>query len=346
LRLVTAVFDLRKFNNVRSPYHRAAKNIIENLTANLDLESAKDIPSNTKLKLQWYMAECLYSCEKFNNLSRQTSTANQRKTYLLAGALGAMCDFIIDDVVLDTAEIMKFKKPLKEDHYSKPVEKLYAIFYHALIKSLEEDKKAMVLGYYQSLFDAQLRSKKQNDQNISREEVDEICKEKGGYSLLFLRALINGKINDVEERALYEVGAYIQYCNDAQDLHKDLMNDVKTFASTRAELEMIASELDKQKTIAFSLLKETHYHEEEKDYFLFTLYIMGIGILAKLHRYLKICNYNFSLEKLSTKSKEEVRSQLFISKLLVYSFPRVLKYNYEAVDKNYNFNLNLTNLPK
>lgn len=73
---------------------------------------------------------------------------------------------------------------------------------------------------------------------------------------------------------------------------------------------------------------------------------MGIGILAKLHRYLKICNYNFSLEKLSTKSKEEVRSQLFISKLLVYSFPRVLKYNYEAVDKNYNFNLNLTNLPK
>jgi len=343
LRLIKSVFDLRKFNNVDSSYHREAKGIIDNLTATLNLESAKDFPSNTKLKLQWYMAECIYSCEKFNGLTRQSSTPSQRKSYLLGGALGAMSDFIIDDVELGTEEIKKFKNPLKQDLYSNVVEKLYSILYHSFIKSLEEDNKTRVLEYYQLLFDAQLRSKKQNDQKISREEVDEICKEKGGYSLLFLRALVNGEITDIEEKAWYELGAYIQYCNDAQDLHKDLKNEIKTFATTRAELENIATDLDKQKTIAFSLIKEIPFHKNQKDYFLFTLYIMGIGILAKLHRYLKICDHEFSHERLSMKRKGEVRSQLLLHKLFTYSFPRVIKYEYETVERPYNFNLELKN---
>lgn len=343
MRLIKSVLDLRKFNNVDSIYHRQAGSIIDHLTKDLDIESVKNIPSNTKMKLQWYMAECIYSCEKFNALTGQRSTPNQRKSYMLAGALGAMCDFIIDDIELKTEEIKKFKKPLKEAQCSNMVEKLYAIIFHSFINTLGADNKTKVLYYYNLLFDAQLSSKKQSKINISRAEVDKVCEEKGGYSLLFLRALVNGEISEIEEKAWYELGAYIQYCNDAQDLYKDLRKGIKTFASTRADLESIAKDLDQQKKMAFSLIKETDFDEKQKDYFLFTLHLMGIGILAKLNRYLKICDHNFSKEKLAMKSKEEIRSQLLLSKLLSYSFPRVVKYDYKTVEKSYNFDLKLKN---
>lgn len=340
-RLVKSVNDLRKFNNVNSRYHNEAKDIINTLTASFNLELAKNIPSNFKLKLQWYMAECIYSCEKFNALSGQNSTPQQRKSYLLSGALGAMCDFIIDDIEMGNEQIKTFKNPETEDKYINEVEKLYAIFYHTFINSLEEEIKSRVIAYYELLFDAQLRSKQQFSQNITQQEVDKICKDKSGYSVLFIRAIVAGEITEIEKKAYYELGGYIQYCNDAQDLYKDLKKGLRTFASSRSDLETIAKDIDIQKTIAFSLIKETPFDKNKKDELLFSLHLMGIGILAKLNRYSKICNGHFSFEKLSKKNKEEVRSQLAIRKLLWYSFPRVIKYNYENVDKPFNFQLNL-----
>ncbi|WKK77213.2 hypothetical protein QYS49_08445 [Marivirga salinae] len=342
-RLIKSVSDLRKFNNVNSRYHREAKAIINNLTDSFDLETAQNIPSNFKLKLQWYMAECLYACEKFNEISGRTSTSQQKRAYLLSGALGAMCDFIIDDVEMKAEKIKEFKNPKTEDQYTDVVEKLYALFYHSFINSLELEVKARVIQYYELIFDAQLKSKQQFNPSITQQEVDEICKNKCGYSLLYIRSLVTGEITEIEKKALYELGGYIQYCNDAQDLYKDLKKGLRTFASTRSDLETIARDLDKQKTIAFSLIKETPFDQKKKDELLFSLHIMSIGIIAKLNRYSKICDGNFSSEKLSKKSKEEVRSQLAIKKLLWYSFPKVIKYKYEDVDKSYDFQLNLNN---
>lgn len=336
-RLIKSVNDLRKFNSVNSHYHREARAVIDNLTASFDFTSAKNIPYNFKLKLQWYMAECLYACEKFNDISGQTSDSLQKQAYLLSGALGAMCDFIIDDIEMESEKIKEFKKPKTEDQYSDVVEKLYAVFYHAFINSLDEEVKARVVQYYELIFDAQLRSKMQFHQSITQKEVDQICKDKCGYSLLYIRSVVAGEMSDTEKKAFYELGGYIQYCNDAQDLYKDLKKGLRTFASTRPDLETIARDLDKQKSIAFSLIKETSFDKKKKDELLFSLHLMGIGILAKLNRYSKICDGNFSFEKLSKKDKEEVRSQLAIRKLLWYSFPRVIKYKYEDVDKSYDF---------
>jgi len=340
-RLIKSVNDLRKFNNINSRYHREARAVIEHLTASFDFASAKNIPYNFKLKLQWYMAECLYACEKFNDIAEQTSTLQQKRAYLLSGALGAMCDFIIDDVEMGTEKIKEFKNPKTEDQYNDVVEKLYAMFYHTFLNSLDEEIKTRVIHYYEIVFDAQLKSKQQFNQSITQKEVDEICKDKCGYSLLYIRSLVPGEITEIEKKALYELGGYIQYCNDAQDLHKDLKKGIRTFASTRPDLETIARDLDKQKTIAFSLVKETPFDHKKKDELLFSLHLMGIGILAKLNRYSKICDGKFSFEKLSMKSKEEVRSQLAIRKLLRYSFPRVIKYKYANVDIPYDFQLQL-----
>ncbi|HET8859440.1 hypothetical protein [Marivirga sp.] len=341
LRLIKSINDISKFINVNSTYHREAKATIDKLTSSYDLESAEAIPLNFKLKLQWYMAECLYSCEKLNSLTDQTSNYKQRQSYLLSGALGAICDFIIDDIEMENEQIKTFKKPETEEKYDNIVDKLYALFYHSFFNSLEESIKARAIQYYELLFDVQVRSKQQFNQNITQQEVDEICKAKCGYSILFLRSLVNGEITEVEKKACYELGGFIQYCNDAQDLHKDLKKGLRTFASTRPNLETIANDIDKQKTIAYSLVKETPYQQKKIDDLLFSLHMMGIGIIAKLYRYHEICNNAYSHENLTMKNKEEIRPQLAIRKLIPYCFPRVIKYNFDTVHKPYNFNLNL-----
>ena len=342
-RLIKSVFDINKVNNPRSRYHRDARELIKIITAPYKLEDVSNIPTDTKLKMQWYMAECIYACEKFNEISGQRSTSEQRRTYLLSGALVAMCDLIIDDIEMDIEQIKLFKKPTNTDEFSDMVGKLYSSIYNTFIDALEEDVKIRTINYYELLFDAQIRSKQQFDPNLTREDADSICKEKCGYSGLFLRSMVKGEISTIEKDAWFEIGAFIQYCNDAQDLHKDLQNKMRTFASTRPDIETIAKDIDKQKTIAFSLVKEIPFQKRKKDDLLFILHVMCIAIFSKLHAFTRICDYNFSFENFELKSKKEVRSKLSPLHLFRYWLPRALNYRYEDADAPYKFKYSLTN---
>lgn len=336
-RLIKTIIDITKFNNTNSSYHRQAKKLIKNLTASLDSVLHKNSPYNLKPKLQWYMAEFIYSCEKFNNLLGIQSTPKQRKYYLLSGALIGMCDMIIDDVDIEENRIRLFKKPQKEEFYIDAFEKLYAKCYHTFFNSLEPNLKERTIHYYEKLFDAQIKSKSQFKHDITRQEVDEICKEKGGYSLLFVRAMIEGEMSEIETQAWFELGAYIQFCNDAQDLYKDLKKDLRTFATTRPTLKNIAEDIDKQKIHTFNLIKNTHFLKKNKDEFLLTLFLMGVGIIAKLHKYSKMCGNNYSHERLSLLDKTKVQSELAIIGMMKYVWPKALMYKYNDVDKPFCF---------
>ncbi len=336
-RLIKSTIGISKFNNPQSSYHREARELINSITAPFDLESVPHLPTNFKLKLQWYMAECLYGCENYARLLHHQPTTSERKSYLLSGALGAMSDVIIDDVEMKKDDINRFKSPKLADEYTDVIGKFYATCYHTFISSLEAEIKDRTISYYQLLFDAQVRSKQQFNADITREEVDQICKDKCGYSLLFLRSLVKGDITPQEKLTWYELGGFIQYCNDAQDLHKDLQKNLKTFASIRPTLEIIASDLDNQKIIAFSLLKDTPFETGKKDDFIFVIHMMSIAIFAKLNAFSLLCDSHFSHDSFLLKSKKEVCSAVTPIRLFTFWFPKVMDYNYNTVDLPYTF---------
>lgn len=195
--------------------------------------------------------------------------------------------------------------------------------------------------YYELLYEAQIESKRQFDPEISNAEVDCICIEKGGYSLLYIRAMLDGEINELEKNTWHQVGGYIQFCNDAQDLHKDLKNKLRTFGTCRNSLSQIANDLDQQRLIAFTLLKQCPFKTSNKDFLLFTLYSMGVGIIAKLYRYHLLCNQNYTAACLAKLPKDKVRRHLQPKKLIAYWLPRVLNYRYQNCTEAYNFNYKL-----
>tara|TARA_B100001109_G_C18859921_1_gene473483 strand:+ start:1836 stop:2888 length:1053 start_codon:yes stop_codon:yes gene_type:complete len=341
-KLLKSVFNIQKFNSTNALYHRQAKALLAEFNVDYSLSGDDNLPHNVLLKMQWYMAEFIYSAEMLNDLLGQKSTDKEQRTYLLSGAVVAICDLIIDDLNLTSQEIENLKRPSKDKIYERDIFKLYQSLYHAFFDNLGA-KKSLTLHYYELLYDAQIRSKKQFDSSISKSEVDEICIEKGGYSLLYIRALLNEEFYPDEEKTWFEIGGYIQFCNDAQDLHKDLLNKLRTFGSCRSSLEEIAIDLDQQKVVAFSLLKSSPYQKQAKDFLLFTLHSMGIGILAKLHQYHLLCNKQYSSSTLASKTKSEVRPMLRPIKLIPYWFPRILKYQYQKVNQPFNFKFNLQN---
>lgn len=339
-KLIKSVLNIQKFNHTNALYHRQAKVLLTEFTANYQLAKDKNLPHNLLLKIQWYMAEFIYSAEMLNALIGKKSSIEEQRSYLLSGAVVAICDLIIDDLNLSSAEIHDLKNPTKDKKYDRDIFKLYQSLYHSFFNALGE-KKSLCLHYYELLYDSQIKSKKQFDPSLLKSEVDHICIEKGGFSLLYIRALLDQDFFENEEKMWFEIGAYIQFCNDAQDLHKDLISKLRTFGSCRSSLEEIATDLDHQKVIAFSLLKNCPYKKKNKDFLLFTLHSMGIGILAKLHQYHLLCNKQYSSAALALKSKSEVRPKLKPIKLVPYWFPRILKYQYEKVNLPFDFNKKL-----
>jgi hypothetical protein len=66
---------------------------------------------------------------------------------------------------------------------------------------------------------------------ISDAEVINICFEKGGASVLADGFLVAGKLTDMQQRALFGFGIYLQLLDDIQDIKEDTSSNTKTMCS-------------------------------------------------------------------------------------------------------------------
>lgn len=123
-KLIKSVFNIQKFNHTNSKYHHDAKILLRDYTANFDLNKDPQVPFNALSKMQWYMAEFIYSAEMLNEVRGIKSNAAQRRNYLLSGAVVAICDLIIDDLDLELEAIKALKRPSKNSSSERDIFKL------------------------------------------------------------------------------------------------------------------------------------------------------------------------------------------------------------------------------
>lgn len=332
VRFAQAIHHINKFNRTSSEYHRFAKKKLQAEFAPFSSVVESMFPQNALEKMQWYVAEFLFVGESFARLSNESLAAATKECYFRCGVLVALCDLIIDDVELSDKELGELRRPPDLSKAHNKVQQIYLTAYHSFTASIPNKLKEEVVHYYEKLFDAQVKSKRQFDPGISKEEVDLICREKCGYNFLLLRAIAGGEINANERQTWYEVGALIQYCNDAQDMHKDLLKGMRTFASVRPDIETIISDLETQRRIAFTLIIKAAFKERRKDEFLFSLYVMYTAILGKLSIFSGLCGGGFTPEKFQLLNKEVVRRSISPFRLLKLMLPLVASYRYDEIE--------------
>ncbi len=117
-------------------------------------------------------------------------------------------------------------------------EALFLRFYLNVLNDADADH---ILRSGLPVYEAQVKSLKQQSPDISLEEIDLITREKGGYSLLYYRCPIQPNPSERESEFLFTAGAFLQLLNDIFDVYKDHQESIQTRPIRSTSLDELRS---------------------------------------------------------------------------------------------------------
>jgi len=92
------------------------------------------------------------------------------------------------------------------------------------------------------IIESQLSSLRQKSHNITHDEISQITFDKGGNALLACRSILDHPMDEIEENAVYKLGALVQMCNDVFDVLEDTQKGIKTMVDGIPDLTSFKSE--------------------------------------------------------------------------------------------------------
>lgn len=107
---------------------------------------------------------------------------------------------------------------------------------HNLLSSFVKDK-TYYKGILKKVYDVQVASRKQFDENITYQELEHITIEKGGNAVLLTALFLDHQSNAIELEARFILGAIIQFVNDLYDIYRDLQNGIETIPTRLTSIE-------------------------------------------------------------------------------------------------------------
>jgi hypothetical protein len=185
-----------------------------------------------------------------------------RLTYM--GALTGLFDDFFDEKETPELHIRELiNNPAPSLAYNS-YEELFLSFY---LKALERPGSETVKELLNRVCDAQLRSIKQKDPGISKEDIKSITLEKGGASLLFYRCAFPGEPGENEQKMLCLLGGLGQLENDIFDIYKDYQAHIRTLATTAKEISELRSFYISLMKDVYRMLDQTAYYRKNKKKF-------------------------------------------------------------------------------
>jgi len=161
-------------------------------------------------------------------LGRKLSEPEIKRIVLLAH-FAPVYDDLFDRLNTPKERIVKLIKTPENIKAVNAGEKLFLSFYLPVFQDLKTNDD--FIGYFLKLTEAQELSKQQTNGHLSYDEVNQITRDKGGFSCLLLRSLINEPMNENERAGLYQLGAMSQYMDDIFDWYDDLAENRTTIAN-------------------------------------------------------------------------------------------------------------------
>ncbi len=199
------------------------------------------------------------------------------------------------------------KKEIKDLMHSpqgfKPENSVQELFVYLLGVVYQNLPNSELFGrYFEQLYYGQQESKKLVDSRLSKEEVQKIAFQKGGYSALLFRSVLKHPLIDGEEKALYQLGAVGQVLDDLFDLWDDLEEGINTIATKFNKdftpvFNLYIKEVDQLK-LSFQAL---NYQQKNKDNFIRELMLLVNGGTICGKHYLKLQAENggvFDIQKI------------------------------------------------
>lgn len=202
------------------------------ISAQKENDGSLDADDFKKINSYYGLAVPAILGEAFCALHEKRMTAGERMASTCQGAMtGLFDDFFDEEYLSDDAVENLITQQTKT---ARSNEKLFDIFYKKAIESVEDKK--LLKDTLLNVHEAQVKSKRQAQPNISTAEIKDITLEKGGASLIFYRSAILPEADKAESELLYEMGGVMQMANDIFDIYKDREKGISTSATTTRDM--------------------------------------------------------------------------------------------------------------
>ena len=325
LKFITKVLAV---NREKGAYHSYVKK-----AASYEIGKSHDLNdgSITKLdflKIQWYMVTTLYLGELLTELRQNKLTKQEKKSLIYSGALMAITDIMVDDHQLGSEKLIALLSGETFDHEDlSSIENVF-ILYHNKLVSIISKKKVLTIQNF-SLRKPHIESQSQLKTVLTEDEAINHTRKKGGTALLLTASLILD-INEKNEAAIYQLGAFIQYMNDSQDIYKDVKAGITTFVSYCSTFDEVNKTLRREFRKTEELFHKTTYPEYGVYKLLFYLNGMYAGIAYKNTQFARITGNEIDRSLINKLDKEQFRINLFSLTSINYCLPGMLKFKIPA----------------
>ncbi len=231
----------------------------------------------------------------FTTLTNTKISDKQKELALFLGAITPVSDNLTDQYELEYKDVWHAVQNINEDspNLYKLARHLYdgmtalanPVFMHFINKTMEAQDESLL----------QLKT-----ETLSTEKLQQITFDKGGYSTLLYRSMLDKNFVAGEEETIYLLGSILQLTNDAFDVYKDYTNKQQTlFTNTKDITPLREMYMQKVSTFiaAFRALDYSKKNIEKTLHQVMTVISRGVLSINQLLSAQQTTNNIFKIEK-------------------------------------------------
>jgi hypothetical protein len=194
--------------------------------ADLSLPESADLSPQERKRLKHYFYGTTYLSAVFCLLRGKSRSKLEKKLFLNMAALAGF----FDDMTDGGRRTADGGRPVTLDIelYGAMADRR-GIAQHLLDRiylDLPAQQLPAFKNYLQKVFEVELRHKPSGIVDIT--ELEKLSAEKGGYSVLLFRSLLDDPVSVAEHEALFQFGALVQLCDDIFDIWFDRQAGIRT----------------------------------------------------------------------------------------------------------------------
>jgi hypothetical protein len=233
LRIVLAMWQL--FRQAIVYNRREAKAAVSEINAALQEKGFEALSVQEAKRVGYYTLQSSITALWFGTLHGRQLNEQERKAKRFAGSFTVFQDDLTDNPDYHYQSFMDLVEAPEQKVLHHREEWMAWYCYQTMLQAAPDAslvRRTAVLAEQ-----GQHESRKQLQQNLGEEELQQISYHKGGAATLFYRSMMQPEISAAEEALIYACGELLQWNNDIFDVYKDHHAGVQTLFTSAYDLK-------------------------------------------------------------------------------------------------------------
>ncbi len=174
-------------------------------------------------------------------VNRGLTTKERRQMLMLSAAAP-----IFDDYFDDKKRLVHRLKQMIEQPFEYEPQDTKEIVFIQLLRKISTDVRDMTffMDICRKVYDSQLEALKQENPETPEGELRKITMDKGGYSTLLFKTLMEYPSLSGDNEAIYHFGGMVQWVDDIFDVYDDTKDGIRTPASIATDIKVLREEFE------------------------------------------------------------------------------------------------------